>query len=379
MNEIPPDFAIPAATPPDASFSNEHDRATWEEATRRIAALAGAVPAGEPGWMRWPAGGGDYFVPRDTLLVEEARALGITRDTQFFGGAVPHRFVASKAISHGLISADARAPEGWQAGLAVHLGNAVLRGYTAFAVEDARIAGRLMLKHGPARLKEVEATSGQGQTVVASEQELEAALAAIDPARIEAGGLVIEENLCEVETYSVGTIGLPGRRDAPSASALRSFAYWGTQRLTRNNRGEAAYGGSRLHVVRGGFEELQRELLSHDRAEAVRKALLYDRAVFAAYPALFASRRNYDVAEGTDAGGRIRIGVLEQSWRIGGATGAEIAACEYLEAHPEKAGVTCATVEIYGNPHAAPPDAAVYYAGVDPVAGPLTKYAQIIE
>lgn len=328
--------------------------------------------------MRWPAGGA-YFVPRDTLLVEEAHALGITCDRQFFGGAVPHRYVASKAISHGLISADAKAPDGWQAGLAEQLQNAVLRGYTAFAVEDARIAGRLMLQHGPARLKEVEATSGQGQTVVASEQELETALAAIDPARIEAGGLVIEENLRDVETYSVGTVRLPGPRDAPSASADRSYAYWGTQQLTQNNSGEVAYGGSRLHVVRGGFEELQRELLSHERAEAVRKALLYDRAVFAAYPALFASRRNYDVAEGTDAQGRIHIGVLEQSWRIGGATGAEIAACEYLEAHPEKAGVTCATVEIYGDAHAAPPGAAVYYGGVDPVAGPLTKYAQIIE
>jgi hypothetical protein len=210
---------------------------------------------------------------------------------------------------------------------------------------------------------------------VTSERELEDVLAAIDPARIEAGGVVIEENLEQVETYSVGTVTLP----APGGNGFRSLAYWGTQQLTRNNQGDVAYGGSRLHVVRGGFAELGREMLSHDRAEAVMKARLYDSAVFAAWPALFASRRNYDVAEGIDAQGRKRIGVLEQSWRIGGATGAEIAAFEYLEAHPDRHAVTTATVEIYGDPDAAPPGAALYFSGVDPVAGPLTKYAAIVE
>nr|WP_314467376.1 DUF3182 family protein [uncultured Novosphingobium sp.] len=369
MTEIRSGAGILATPPPDEPFANEHDQATWLEAARRIAAIAEADLSDQPGWMKLRGSGERFFVPRDTLLVPEAHALGITRDSQFFGGAVPARFVATKAISHGLVSPDARAPEGWCAALAASLGDAVLRGYTAFAVEDARRAGRLMLPEGAVRLKEVEATSGQGQTVVSTPAELDAALAEIDPARLESDGLVIEENLAEVETFSVGVVALPGG----------SLAYWGMQRLTRNNTGDVAYGGSQLHVVRGGFAELGRELLRHDRAEAVAKAHAYDEAVFAAYPGLFASRRNYDVAEGRAADGTTRIGVLEQSWRIGGATGAEIAAFEYLQAHPERAGVTCATVEIYGAVDAAPPGAAVYYSGVDPVAGPLTKYAEILD
>lgn len=386
MTEIRSGDDALAAPPPEVPFENAHDRATWIEATRRIAAVAGADISGEPGWMSWREGdsgrgGQRYFIPRDTLLVEEAHRLGITSDSQFFGGAVPSHFIATKAISHPLVSPEARAPEGWNPALAALIEEAVLRGYTAFTVADAAQAGRLMLEYGPARLKEVEATSGQGQTVVTSERELEDVLAAIDPARIETGGVVIEENLEQVETYSVGTVTLP----APGGRGFRSLAYWGTQQLTRNNQGDVAYGGSRLHVVRGGFAELGNQLLSHDRAEAVMKARLYDSAVFAAWPALFASRRNYDVAEGIDAQGRKRIGVLEQSWRIGGATGAEIAAFEYLEAHPDRHEVTTATVEIYGdadgdaNAYAAPPGAAVYFSGVDPVAGPLTKYAAIVE
>ena len=40
----------------------------------------------------------------------------------------------------------------------------------------------------------------------------------------------------------------------------------------------------------------------------------------------FASRRNYDVVAGLDARGQRRCGVLEQSWRVGGASPAELVA-----------------------------------------------------
>ena len=45
----------------------------------------------------------------------------------------------------------------------------------------------------------------------------------------------------------------------------------------------------------------------------------------AAFPGLFASRCNYDVVTGADGVGKHHSGVLEQSWRAGGASGAEIA------------------------------------------------------
>ncbi len=97
--------------------------------------------------------------------------------------------------------------------------------------------------------------------------------------------------------------------------------------------------------------------------------------MFEAYPTLFASRRNYDVAFGRNGRGAQRIGVLEQSWRPGGASGAEIAAFEAYARDPDLASVTCATMEVYGDLAAAPAHATLYYDGIDPVAGPLTKYA----
>ncbi|HEX6362600.1 MAG TPA: DUF3182 family protein, partial [Albitalea sp.] len=97
----------------------------------------------------------------------------------------------------------------------------------------------------------------------------------------------------------------------------------------------------------------------------------------ASFAGMFASRSNYDVAQGVDATGGRCSGVLEQSWRIGGASGAEVAALAALRDDASLPVVRASTVEVHG-PLAAPPaGATVYYAGVDPQVGPITKYAEV--
>src|SRR5215471_8719184 len=56
---------------------------------------------------------------------------------------------------------------------------------------------------------------------------------------------------------------------------------------------------------------------------AVSQARSYDQAV-SEYPGFLASRRNSDVAQGVDNEGQWRSGVLEASWRSGGASTAEL-------------------------------------------------------
>jgi hypothetical protein len=60
---------------------------------------------------------------------------------------------------------------------------------------------------------------------------------------------------------------------------------------------------------------------------AIQQAQVFDRAD-EAYPGFYASRRNYDIAQGLDSDGKPRSGVLEQSWRMGGASSAEMAALQ---------------------------------------------------
>ena len=342
---------------------NLYDLSAQAELARRIARLGGGTVV-EPGDV---ARSELFLIPDDTMLLEHAAAEGIAKEAQLYGGVVPNRFVATKIVTHGLLSESAPAPAGWQVGLAAELGDAVLRGFSVFSWADARAAGRLLLRHGPIRLKDVEGTSCSGQVVIRGQAELDRAIAALDTEILAQGGLVIEENLEPVMTYSVGISRLFGQ----------SIAYWGTQRLTRNNHENEVYGGSQLHCVRGGWAELMAIGGSAGHAEVIQKAWRYDRAVFAAYPTMFASRRNYDVAVGWDALGDRKIGVLEQSWRMGGASGAEIAAFEAFAADPSLQTVDTATVEIYGAAGAVPPGASVYFSGNDPVVGPLTKYAVV--
>jgi hypothetical protein len=352
--------------PDEHRYADTHERVTRRELARRVASLKGFGFADEYS-SSVRRGGQLYFVPADTLTAERARELGIASEHDLFGGVATRAFIATKAITHPLVDADARAPVGWSADFAQRLHDAVLYGFSAFTLADARRAGRRVLERGPVRIKAVRETGGRGQVVASDDGKLRAALDAIDPEEVTDGGLVLEENLADVTTFSVGQVRV--------ANLLAT--YHGTQRLTTSNSGATVYGGSDLTVVRGDFEALLRLDLSEDVRLAIAHGCAYDRAAMDCFPGLFASRRNYDVASGLDAAGRRRCGVLEQSWRMGGASGAEIAALEAFQADPALVSLRASTFEIYGSSEPPGADAIVYFRGIDERIGPLTKYALV--
>ncbi len=343
-----------------------HDRVTRDGIARRLALLKGFEFAGEHDRLcRYP--GPLYLVPADTLLTAEAEELGIRGEDDLFGGMVPYPFVATKAITHPLVGTGSAAPDGWSHEFGERVRDAVLLGWTVFSPEDAYRAGLHLLEHGPVRVKRVCAAGGRGQTVVRDMAELMAILNAADPAELANHGLVLEEDLAQVTTYSVGQV---------QAAGLVA-TYYGTQRLTPDNGGELVYGGSDLVLVRGGFEELLGLDLRSEVQLAVSQARVYDAAAADCFPGLLVSRRNYDVVQGLDAQGRRRSGVLEQSWRIGGASGAEIAALEAFQADESLRMVRACTVEVYGGDMEPPAGAAVYFHGSDDRVGPICKYVTL--
>ncbi len=348
-------------------YACEHERATRTGIARRLAVLKGFEFGGTyEASARPPAP--LYFVPSDTLVGQDLpNELGIRDEHDLFGGIVPFAFVATKALTHPLTGPDARAPAGWSHEFGCRVRDAVHAGWSAFSIADARRAGLRLLEKGPVRLKPVRATGGGGQVVVRAEAELDAALEAMEPSEVEGHGLVLEEHLTDVVTFSVGQV---------RVSDLAA-AYHGTQQLTRDNTGREVYGGSRLVCVRGGFEALLGLDLPEDVRPAVAQARAYDAAAVACFPGLIASRRNYDVLRGLDDEGGWRSGVLEQSWRVGGASGAEVAALEAFRADPALRTVRSSTVEVYGEGVPPPPHAIVYFRGVDDQVGPITKYAMV--
>ncbi|WP_260986401.1 DUF3182 family protein [Bordetella genomosp. 13] len=358
--EMAPHVAVAHPRRPTAS---EHEIASHSTLARRLAGLLDAEYAEYDAPTL--SGRRVYYVPAHTLVGRaQAAALGIRAEHHLYGGVVPHAYVATKAISHPLHRPHDAQPPGWAADLGAELGESVLPGYTAFSLGDASAAALALLRDGPVRLKLPEANAGRGQTVVRDAAQLQAALAGCDSADVRAHGLVIEANLTgEVRTFSVGSVGIPGLQ----------AAYVGTQELTPDNGGALVYGGSTLHVVRGGYDELLDGGLSDDERQAVQLARHYDATVQRHYPDLLASRRNYDVALGLDARGARRMGVLEQSWRAGGASMAEIAALEAFRADPALRKVTAYTRERYGAEHPRPQEDHLVFHGEDSAVGHISK------
>jgi hypothetical protein len=307
-----------------------------------------------------------FFVPDDTLLVDEASSLGIRRPNDFYGGVVPHPFVKTKAITHALVQEDADRPEGWSSAFAESVREIVLPGYTAFSARDARVAATRMLRRGAVRVKKPLGASGRGQTLVTTLQELDALLEKCAASEMATYGLVLEENLRHVRTLSVGQIAVDGV----------AVTYYGTQRVTKDNLGRSVYGGSDLVCVRGGWAALEALVMDADVQSAVAEAIMYDNAM-SAYPGFMASRRNYDIGQGIDADGRRRSGVFESSWRIGGASSAELAALAAFARDPSIQIVGASHIEEFGNGCKAPPNAIIHFQGADPEAGPLLRYTVV--
>jgi hypothetical protein len=194
-------------------------------------------------------------------------------------------------------------------------------------------------------------------------KDLALALDAIEPDAMVETGVVVEQDLDDVTTYSIGQVRV----------ADLIGTYYGTQSMTTNNHGAEVYGGSEITVVRGDFDALTAWRLPEDVELAIAQARAYDAAASECFAGFYASRRNYDVAQGRDGAGRHRSGVLEQSWRLGGASGAEIGALEAFRADPSLKIVRAMTREVYGETPALPPERVVYFSGVDASVGALTK------
>ena len=95
------------------------------------------------------------------------------------------------------------------------------------------------------------------------------------------------------------------------------------------------------------------------------------------FSGMFASRRNYDVAQGTNAqGSGARV-----FWSNPGASaapqGPRSRRLEAFRADPGLQVVHASTFEIYGESEAPPPHATVYFRGVDERVGSLTKYTVV--
>ncbi|QRY77860.1 DUF3182 family protein [Pseudomonas sp. PDNC002] len=363
MNDAdPPRLVVACSLDPDAQpadVQTHHALAAW------LAQIQGLDFLERPPEQRQP-GQQFYWVPDATVVGrEQAAQLGIRGPLDLFGGYVERDFQAGKAIVHPLIERPTMTPRGWSEAFAARVKPLVLDGHSVFCHNDALRCASARLGRGPQRLKPAASRGGQGQQVVADGDRLAEALARYEEADYRQG-LVIEDDLSQPQTHSVGQVMINGVL----------LSYHGVQQQNCNPRGQLVYGGSDLWVVRGDFDCLLALDLVASVRQAISQAVQFDRAAHQLLPQFHASRRNYDVAQGVDAQGRECSGVLEQSWRIGGASGAELAALEAFVADPGLCAVRASTFEIFED-KVLPANCRVLYRGPDGNGDFLMKYAMV--
>lgn len=330
-----------------------HELASLHAASQRVAALLGCKAPDAPGQEA-----ARYWLPIRTLLRDEAEQLGIEDEGALWGGVVPLAFVGTKLISHRLWPGD-DAPEGWRDVPGIE--SCTLPGWSAFSRAGALAACESLLDSGPVRIKSPYARGGNGQAVLGGLREARDWLSSAIGVE---QGLVVERDLQERSTWGVGS----------ARVGMHAIAYYGVQRTVRDHEGRLVYGGSRLTVFRGSLAELCRTLPHGEAREAVDMAMRYDRAVRGTYRVL-ASRCNYDVFTGHDRDGQRHCGVLEQSWRFGGASMAELLAMERFAQVPSLRWLVAETVESYDR-QPPPADAVLVWPGD---AESPCKYARIVD
>ena len=149
--------------------------------------------------------GAPYFVPSETLGLAQTRQARHPRRTPPVrrSGAVSLR---GHQGDHPRPAASGRGgARGLGAGIRVRqVEDVVLPGFSAFSRPDALLAGTLLLATGAVRMKQPDGIGGRGQVVIRDRRQLESELDRLDPDALARHGIVLERNLADVATFSVG-------------------------------------------------------------------------------------------------------------------------------------------------------------------------------
>jgi hypothetical protein len=129
-----------------------HERITLSVVAEAIAQIKGVKFAGLYDNAKSDSGN-VFFVPDDTLVLDEASRLGVRSPTDLFGAVVPYPFAKTKAITHQLIDPSADRPEGWSSAYAEMVQDVVLPGYTAFSVGDGSKGGGASPRRRPETIR----------------------------------------------------------------------------------------------------------------------------------------------------------------------------------------------------------------------------------
>lgn len=285
--------------------------------------IAGYLGLPFKGEVAEKSNGVDYLVPASTLSTAEARKLGVSGEHDFYGGFVDHIQQVGKSILHP--SSSRNAPEFYSHEFSEEIGGLVLPGVTTFSkAEIIRGFQSLASRNIEARLKMPSESDGNGQSVIKSEEDLTQKLKDLDDKCLREHGIVLEQNLQDIRTISVGR--------AQIGSEMYSFiAHQKDGSGKQNEEINGSFLGASLRVVRGGLNNLNiLKDLDIDDHEAVEGAWKFD-ALYNKFMKPVSSRMSYDYLIGSDRYGARKGGITDITARLGGNCPALMVAIDKLK------------------------------------------------
>jgi hypothetical protein len=270
-------------------------------------------------------GGDFYYVPAKTVEASDAIKLGIENSRDLYGAIASKRTATGKSILHPSVSNIT--PDFYNPEFAELIQDLVLPGFVGFNPLDILKGYNFFSRSFPARLKLSNESDGLGQFPIQDKLHLEQIIEKIDPSIIAEEGVVLEPELQNPKTISVGFAQIGTKLLSFIAKQKNDVADDDGQLRNR-------YLGAVVTVVSGDLEQLQTiEGLSEIDLEAVTKCIQFNQH-YQKNMDIIASRLSYDFLFGQNDQGQIFSGITDITGRLGGTCPAIMMALSRLQNNP---------------------------------------------
>jgi len=259
-----------------------------------------------------------YHVMAKTVTKEIAREFNISSPEDFYGVVVDHLQQVEKSVFYPVVGTSF--PGHYSTKFSKQVRDSVLKGYSFFDLEGALAAHQKLSYFGKLRLKLLPNSDGHGQFKITTDDEFREILNKVDENKLAEFGAVIEPNLFEANTTSVGEIRL--------GDDVYSFLAFQKDDIASED-GRNRYMGADLITIRGTMENLLDLNEAGLVLDQVKKAVSFHQAYSYFKPVI--SRISYDVLCGTDFKGDVQIGVTDITARLGGSCPAVMLGVKVLD------------------------------------------------
>ncbi len=267
--------------------------------------------------------GNVYYVPPVTQERKSLIADVIKSEEDFYGLIVDDFNHVGKSILHKSVSS--KVPGFYSFEFAKSVEDLVVPGVTVFSKENTEYGYTTVKGVGDfdIRLKLSDRSDGHGQFLLKNIEEVRNVFESLEDKYVNDKGLVLEANVKEAKTISIGFTVL----------GSDTFSFLAIQKNDiAPEDGRDRYMGANVRVVRGGMNNLKKIAENPDEQKAIEVVGQFYKKYKSFNP--IASRLSFDFLYGLDNKGNTLSGVTDITGRLGGTCPALVLAATEFKQNP---------------------------------------------